>query len=101
MKRHVSLDKQSKKAQKEYYSGLRRTWNGVDPATRTMPNGKAYNRKKEKCRIGRELRDGFPADSAFLLYTNAMKKRMQSSLTSVTIDGDLTCIHHHTTCGGS
>ena len=71
MKRNVSLDKQSKKAQKEYYSGLRRTWNGVDPATRTMPNGKAYNRSKEKHRIGRELRDGFPADSVFFCFLSA------------------------------
>ena len=48
MKKYVSLDKRSKKAKKEYYEGFRRTWDGVNPVTRTMPNGKAYNRKKDK-----------------------------------------------------
>lgn len=65
MKKYVSIDKRSKKAQKEYYSALRRTWNGLNPVTRTVPNGKAYNRnkdKQERRRIGRESRDGFEAD---------------------------------------
>ena len=48
MKKYVSLDKRSKKAKKEYYAGFRRTWDGVNPVTRTMPNGKACNRKKDK-----------------------------------------------------
>ena len=48
MKKYISLDKRSKKTQKEYYAGFRCTWNGVNPVTRTMPNGKAYNRKKDK-----------------------------------------------------
>ena len=48
MKKYISLDKRSKKAQKEYYAGFRRTWDGVNPETRIMPNGKAYNRKKDK-----------------------------------------------------
>ena len=44
MKKYISLDKRSKKAQKKYYAGFRRTWDGVNPVIRTMPNGKAYNR---------------------------------------------------------
>ncbi len=48
MKKYISLDKRSKKVQKEYYAGFRRTWDGVNPVTRTMPNGRAYNRKKDK-----------------------------------------------------
>ena len=48
MDNFVPLDKKSKKAQKEYYSKMRRTWNGWNPVTRTVPNGKAYNRKKLK-----------------------------------------------------
>lgn len=48
MKKYISLDKRSKKAQKKYYAGFRRTWDGVNPETRIMPNGKAYNRKKDK-----------------------------------------------------
>lgn len=48
MKKYISLDKRSKKAQKKYYAGFRRTWDGLNPVIRTMPNGKAYNRKKDK-----------------------------------------------------
>lgn len=48
MKNYVSIDKQSKKAQKAFYSSHRSTWGDLNPATRIMPNGKAYNRKKNK-----------------------------------------------------
>ena len=36
----------------------------LNPVTRSVPSGKAYNRKKEKQRIGVEFRNGFEA--AFL-----------------------------------
>ena len=65
MKNYVSLDKRSKKAQREYYSKQRRTWGEVNPVTRSVPSGKTYNRKKEKQRIGREFRDGFDAGLSF------------------------------------
>lgn len=60
MKKYISLDKRSKKAQKEYYAGFRRTWDGVNPETRIMPNGKAYNRKRirkncEKATVYRKM----------------------------------------------
>lgn len=48
MKQYVALDKRSKKAQREYYSKQRSTWGDVNPVTRSMPNGKAYDRKKGK-----------------------------------------------------
>lgn len=48
MKNYVSVDKRTKKAQKEYYSKQRNTWGDLNPATRTVPNGKAYNRNKDK-----------------------------------------------------
>lgn len=48
MKQYVSVDKRSKKARKEYYSKMRRDWGGLNPATRTAPNGKAYDRNKDK-----------------------------------------------------
>lgn len=70
MNQYVSIDKRSKKAQKEYYSGQRRTWNGLNPVTRTAPNGKAYNRnkdKQERRRIGKESGDGFAADSCLAM----------------------------------
>ena len=68
MKQYVTLDKRSKKAQKEYYSKQRLTWGVLNPVTRSVPSGKTYNRKKDKqerCRIGKEFSDGFDAD--FLL----------------------------------
>ncbi len=62
MTKYVSLDKRSKKAQKEYYSERRVTWGELNPVTRSVPSGKIYNRKKEKQRIGKEFRNGFDAD---------------------------------------
>lgn len=62
MKQYVTIDKRSKKAQKEYYSKQRQTWGELNPVTRSVPSGKVYNRKKEKKRIGVEFRDGFDAD---------------------------------------
>ena len=61
MSKYVSLDKRSKKAQKEYHSKQRRTWGELNPVTRSVPSGKAYNRKKEKERISKEFKDGFGA----------------------------------------
>ena len=48
MKQYVTLDKRSKKAQKEYHAKQRRTWGELNPVTRSVPSGKVYNRKKEK-----------------------------------------------------
>lgn len=58
----VQFDKRSKKAQREYYAKQRTTWGELNPVTRSVPSGKAYNRKKEKQRIGVEFRNGFDAD---------------------------------------
>lgn len=66
MKKYVSLDKRSKKARKEYYASMRNTWGDLNPATRSVPSKKTYNRnkdKQERRRIGREFSDGFNADS--------------------------------------
>ena len=71
MSKYVSLDKRSKKAQKEYHSKQRRTWGELNPVTRSVPSGKVYNRKKEKERISKEFRDGFGAGS-FLSTTRLM-----------------------------
>ena len=62
MKQYVTIDKRSKKAQKEYYSKQRGTWGELNPVTRSVPSGKTYNRNKEKQKIGREFSDGFDAD---------------------------------------
>jgi len=61
MNKYVSLDKRSKKAQREYHAKQRRTWGELNPVTRSVPSGKIYNRKKEKQRIGKEFRNGFGA----------------------------------------
>ena len=63
MKKYVSLDKRSKKAQKEFYSAQRRTWGELSPVTRSVPNGKAYSRKKEKRRIDQDSENEFLVDS--------------------------------------
>jgi len=52
MKQMIPLCKQSKKAQKEYHAKQRGSWYGISPVTRTVPNGKAYDRN----RIKREAR---------------------------------------------
>lgn len=48
MKKYIPVSKMTKKQQKEYYSKHRNTWNGLNPVTRTVPNGKGYNRNKQK-----------------------------------------------------
>lgn len=48
MQKQVPLHKQSKKARRAYYSCRRGSWCGICPVTRAVPNGKAYNRRKEK-----------------------------------------------------
>lgn len=66
MKKYVSLDKRSKKAQKEYYSKQRLTWGVFNPVTRSVPSGKTYNREKDKQerrRIGGKFGEGFDVDS--------------------------------------
>ncbi len=67
MDRYISLDKRSKKAQREFYARQRRTWGDLNPATRTVPSGKIYNRKKVKQRIGREFSNELLTDSFFTL----------------------------------
>ena len=69
MKKYVSIDKRSKKAQKEYYSKKRLTWGEFNPVTRSVPCGKTYNREKDKQerrKIGREFGDGFDADFCWI-----------------------------------
>lgn len=54
MRKVVDLCKQSKKAQKAFYAAQRGSWNGVNPVSRVVPNGKAYSRAKAKpCPAGR------------------------------------------------
>ena len=79
MKQYVTLDKRSKKAQREYYAKQRTTWGELNPVTRSVPSGKAYNRKKEKQRIGVEFRNGFDADflRSLVLFIHFRTKLMK------------------------
>ena len=64
MDKYVPLSKKSKKEQKKFHAMQRSTWNGLNPMTRTVPNGKAYNRKKLKqsdFRNSRDYRNEVPA----------------------------------------
>jgi len=76
MEKFVSLNKQSKKAQKAFFAEQRRTWGNVNPVTRSVPSGKKYNRKKDKqamLRTGKEFRDGFGAGSFLISYSFFMQ----------------------------
>ena len=48
MKQMIPLKKQSKKAQKEQHAKQRGSWYDICPITRTVPNGKAYDRNRVK-----------------------------------------------------
>lgn len=47
MNKYIPLNKRSKKAQKEYHKQQRGTWE-INPVTRSVPNGKGYDRNKIK-----------------------------------------------------
>ena len=57
----VPLEKQSKKAQREWHRQQRGSWNGVCPVTRIAPNGKAYDRKQ----LRREIRNAARSPASF------------------------------------
>jgi hypothetical protein len=52
--KYVPIEKQSKRKQKEFHAAQRKSWNGINPVTRVVPNTKAYNRKKSKYRYNGE-----------------------------------------------
>lgn len=56
MDKFIPLDKRSKKEQKRFHAMQRSTWNGLNPVTRTVPNGKGYDRKKLKLQDKRNSR---------------------------------------------
>ena len=56
MKQMIPLKKQSKKAQKEQHAKQRGSWYDICPITRTVQNGKAYDRNRVK-QEDRELAD--------------------------------------------
>ena len=55
--RYVQLSKKRKKEQKKFHAMQRKTWNGLNPVTRTVPNGKGYDRNRQKQEFRRSSRD--------------------------------------------
>ena len=47
----IPLEKQSKKARRDYYAKQRGSWNGVKPVTRVAESKKLYDRNREKYRL--------------------------------------------------
>lgn len=48
MENYIPMEKRSKRAQKEYHAAQRGSWNGVNPISRSVPDKKKYDRKKQK-----------------------------------------------------
>jgi len=46
MTKYIPLEKQSKRAQREYHAKKRGSWNGVCPVTKAVQSKKIYDRKK-------------------------------------------------------
>ncbi len=44
----IPLAKQSKAKQREYHAAKRGSWNGINPVSRVVPNGRAYDRNRIK-----------------------------------------------------
>ncbi len=48
MEKMIPLAKQSKAKQREYHVARRGSWNGVNPVSRIVPSGRAYDRNRMK-----------------------------------------------------
>lgn len=68
MKQAVPIAKQSKKAQKAFHAHRRGSWHGVNPVTKTVPSGKAYNRAKARQNARSLVRNG-GGERAFCAFT--------------------------------
>ena len=71
MNKFIPLGKQSKKKQKEFNAKQRKTWGGLKPVTRSVPSGKAYDRKKRKAEERRNSRDPGNGPAVFCLAEKA------------------------------
>lgn len=74
MDKFVPIGKQSKKKQKEFNTKQRKTWGAFSPVTRTVPSGKAYNRKKLKDSDRRDSSDFRNTEKAAVLLFPAGKQ---------------------------
>lgn len=78
----VPLEKRSKKEQKAWHSAQRRTWDGFNPVTRSIPSGKAYGRRKAKREAAREIREGSGPALFFLCLTALLLRRSRRASVS-------------------
>lgn len=76
MRKVIALNKQSKKAQKAFHAQQRGSWNGLNPITRVVPNGKAYSRAKVKAEAHKDACR--PFFFAFQFYPAAMPQSSQN-----------------------
>lgn len=53
MEKFIPLEKMSKKDKREFYAKQRKSWNGLNPVTRTADEPKKYNRAKVKADLMR------------------------------------------------
>ena len=65
---YVPLEKRSKKQQKAFHAQQRKDWGNLNPATRKVPNAKAYNRKKAR----RWAYNHEPSSGLFTYYDSNM-----------------------------
>jgi len=79
MKKTTPLKKQQKRAQREFYSAQRGTWNGITPTTRVVESKRVYNRKRlsREDRLSRFLLMksdvmGLPGIQCLLLTSNLL-----------------------------
>ncbi|MCL2664086.1 MAG: hypothetical protein FWE82_00590 [Defluviitaleaceae bacterium] len=71
MKKFVQLDKLSKRARKERDARERRTWGGLNPATRVLQNKKTDRREKARWDAYDDSQPGFFAACKIILKPRA------------------------------
>jgi hypothetical protein len=54
----TSLEKRSKKEQREFYNSQRGSWGGLNPTTRIVPDKKKYSRTAARQNTRNLIRDG-------------------------------------------
>lgn len=80
MRKVISLNKQSKKAQKAFHAQQRGSWNGLNPITRVVPNGKAYSRAKAKAEARKDACRPFFAHFSHACYAAAQNSINQAGI---------------------
>lgn len=97
MRKVIALSKQSKKAQKAFHAQQRGSWNGLNPITRVVPNGKAYSRAKAKAEARKDACRPFfcsilpcdcPATKPKFIQTRRHRIALQANLGDTKLKGE-------------